>query len=94
MMTDLLTRLEAAPEGSRAEHITLFREVEDFLGHDCPMDFRRHVSQAERSGSDSRAMGYLFLAALTLYKNRPEVISSDPRLVCIDALRKLGHENR
>lgn len=65
-MTDLVTRLQQATEGSREEHIRLFTEVEIYLGDDCPEDFSRHLEQARRSGSDKRALGYLFLAALTL----------------------------
>ena len=63
-MNDLITCLEAAEAGSRTSNIALFLEVQATV--DVPEDFKRHVEQAMRSGSDSRAMGYLLLAALTL----------------------------
>jgi hypothetical protein len=68
-MTDLITRLEQATEGSREQHIALFQEVGSFLvtsGEAPDPDFFRHLDQARRSGSDARAQRYLLCAALTL----------------------------
>ncbi len=61
-MDELIAELEQA-EG-RGATISAFLLVGSKI--EVPEDFRRHVSQAVRSKSDTRAMGYLFLAALTL----------------------------
>ncbi|KKM06918.1 hypothetical protein LCGC14_1739130 [marine sediment metagenome] len=71
--TDLIARMEAATD--RASSIEAFQAVANEI--DVLDDFDRHVSQAVRSMSDSRAMGYLLLAAMTL--------------VPADALWSVGH---
>ena len=45
----------------------MFFRVAKFLGDDTPEDFTVHLNQAIHSRSDTRAMGYLLLAALTLF---------------------------
>ncbi len=63
-MTDLIDALEAAT--NRKTAVLAFIDVNAKLGVSAPDDFQRHVSQAVRSKSDTRAMGYLLLAALSL----------------------------
>lgn len=69
MSDTLISRLEAAE--TRADAVTAFMEV-PFVT-EVSEDFKRHVAQALRSGSDTRAMGYLLLAALTLVPERLSV---------------------
>lgn len=61
-LAEIIEKLERATD--RWAAIAAFRAVA--VASDVPEDFLRHTSQAERSKSDSRAMGYLLLAALTL----------------------------
>jgi len=63
-MTDLLERLQAAD--SRYAAVALFQEVAHLLGDECPEDFKNHTNLAYTSVSDTRAWGYLLLAAMTL----------------------------
>ena len=63
-LDEIVAGLEAAD--GRGATIAAFEDVAWVLGDDTPEDFHHHVSQAIRSGSDARAMGYLLLAAMTL----------------------------
>ena len=63
-MKDLIERLEKLDGKDRRAAVDAFCEISSRIT--VPDDFNRHVMQAAQSKSDSRAMGYLLLAALTL----------------------------
>lgn len=76
-IAEIIEKLERATD--RWSAISAFRAVATTI--EVPEDFLRHASQAERSKSDSRAMGYLLLAALALvpYEHGLEIIFQDCR---------------
>lgn len=66
-MTDtLIDAVLAATGPSRLDYVRLFAHIADDLDLPPDHDFRRHLSQAIRSGSDDRAHRYLLCAAMTL----------------------------
>ena len=83
-MTDLETLiadLEAAEEGSRKLdyriHALLHNQTSEWVWE---QDFVHHDIPHYTTSLD---------AALTLYRDRPDFVPSDPRLTCVDALRNL-----
>ena len=95
-MDDLIDRLEQAPEGSRLLDNEiwwrLFRRgfdpsIVDYFTITVP-----EMAVFHNGGGGGGAMAPHYTAsidaALTLYKKRPEMVSTDPLKACVEALRQ------